>query len=397
MTRAVDAPPSHNGTAFQRPRHIATRGHDAAATRLLATLLSAPPHALLIVGPRGAGAGTLARDAAAILLCASPTHDGACGSCRACNLVRAESHADLAIVSPSGASDEIGIEPIRALASSLALLPVEGGRRIALIDRADRLSDAAQNALLKTLEEPPDRTHIILAAAEDSALMPTIRSRCATVRIGLPDAVESAELIASRLGVDAPTATRLLHIAGGRPGPLIAAGATGDAARAHAQIRRQILDLVDTPPHRRLAELAPLISDAAAILAAGLDVDAGEDEPSEGDTVDSDAGSTVAAAKAPAKRRASAKPTAAERRAAATALLRLWRGVARDLAVVSAGADGSVAFPEDLPELRLAAAKRPTAAWIASLRSVERALAALRRNASPELLLDAVALRWSRP
>ena len=180
MTRAVNAPPSRNDSVSERPRHIATRGHDAVAARLLARLIAAPPHALLIVGPRGAGAGTLARDAAALLLCAAPTNDGACGSCRACNLLRAESHADLAVVSPSGASDEIGIDPIRALASSLVLHPVEGGRRIALIDRADRMSEAAQNALLKTLEEPPDRTHIILAAAEDAALMPTIRDRKST-------------------------------------------------------------------------------------------------------------------------------------------------------------------------------------------------------------------------
>ena len=116
MTRAVDAPPSHVDMVIERPKHFATRGHDAAAARLLATLRHAPPHALLILGPRGAGAGTLARDAAALLLCAAPTHDGACGSCRSCNLVRAESHADLSVVSPSGASDEIGIEPIRALA-----------------------------------------------------------------------------------------------------------------------------------------------------------------------------------------------------------------------------------------------------------------------------------------
>ena len=306
-------------------------------------------------------------------------------------------HADLAVVSPSGASDEIGIDPIRALASSLVLHPVEGGRRIALIDRADRMSEAAQNALLKTLEEPPDRTHIILAAAEDAALMPTIRSRCSTLRIGIPDAMASAELLAGRLNVDAPTAARLLRIAGGRPGPLITAGATGDAARVHAQIRRQLLDLIDTPPHQRLARLAPLVSDATAILAAGLDADDGDDESSDGDAVVADVGAEAATAKASAKRRASAKPTAAERRASAGALLRLWRGVARDLAVLAAGAYEAIAFPEDLSELRLAAAKRPTAAWVASLRSIDRALAALRRNASPELLLDAVALRWSRP
>lgn len=388
MTKPVRVPPSRGATAPEHPLRFTARGHDGVATQLATLLTTSPPHALLVVGPRGAGAGTLARDAAAMLLCAAPTGDGACGSCRPCRLIVSGSHADLAVLEPSGAADEIGIEPIRALAASLALLPVEGGRRVALIDRADRMSESAQNALLKTLEEPPARTHIILAAAEDSALMPTIRSRCATLRIGLPEATAAAELLASRLGLDAATATRLLRIAQGRPGPLIAAGASGDAARAHAQIRRQLLDLIDTPPHKRLAHLAPLITDAAAILAAGLEAESGEEETEEGE-----AGEIATAV--PIKRRAGAKPTAAERRAAASALLRLWRGVARDLAVVAAGAEAAVAFPEDLVELRSAAAKRPAAAWVASLRSIEGALAALRRNASPELLLDAVALRWS--
>ena len=392
MSKAVRLPSSRQGEPVDSPRRFVARGHDAAAARLATLLIASPPHALLIVGPRGAGAGTLARDAAAMLLCAAPTGDGACGGCRPCRLVASGSHADLALVEPSGAADEIGIEPIRALAASLALLPVEGGRRVALVDRADRMSESAQNALLKTLEEPPARTHIILAAAEDAALMPTIRSRCATLRIGLPDAAAAAELLASRLGVDAPSATRLLRIAEGRPGPLIAAGASGDAARAHAQIRRQLLDLVDTPPHQRLAHLAPLISDAAAILAAGLEAEGGDDDDADGGEASESLAET---AKAATKRRAGAKPTAAERRAAASALLRLWRGVARDLAVVAAGAEAAVAFPEDLVELRSAAAKRPAAAWVASLRAIERALVALRRNASPELLLDAVALRWS--
>ena len=394
MTRAADAQLVRKERQPVRPEHFFVRGHDATAAHLAALLSAAPPHALLIVGPRGAGAGTLARDAAAMLLCTQSTSAGACGTCRSCRLIASESHADLAVVAPSGASDEIGIEPIRNLASSLALLSVEGGRRVALIDRADRMSEPAQNALLKTLEEPPAQTHIILAAAEDAALMPTIRSRCATVRLGLPDAAAAAELLAVRLGVDASTATRLLRISAGRPGPLITAGANGDAARAHAQIRRQVLDLIDTPPHQRLARLASLITDAATVLAAGLDADEGGEDADDGEVSDDTAAEVPA--KPTAKRRAGAKPTAAERRAAAGALLRLWRGVARDLAVVAAGAEATVAFPEDLAELRAAAAKRPADAWVVSLRSIERALSALRRNASPELLLDAVALRWSR-
>ncbi|MCX5978459.1 MAG: DNA polymerase III subunit [Chloroflexi bacterium] len=392
MARAVSTP-SDAAHPARRPARFATRGHDAAAAHLAALLADAPPHALLIVGPRGAGAGTLARDAVATLMCDAPVDGGPCGACRACRLIASGSHTDLVLISPSGASDEIGIEPIRALAAGLALFSVEGGRRIALIERADRMNEAAQNALLKTLEEPPSRTHVILAAAEDSRLMPTIRSRCAVIRIGLPDANQASELLAERLGVDAPTAVRLLRMSSGRPGPLIDAEATGDAARAHAQIRRQILDFTATSPHARLGQLGALVADARALLVAGADdgdaADGTESKDGSDDAPDVDAEPKKVS---PAKR--SAKPTPAERRAAATALLRLWRGVARDLALVSAGAVDQIAFPEDRAEIEAVAHGLPTATWGEALRAIDRALSALRRNGNPELLLDAAALSW---
>ena len=382
------------------PVSFKTRGHDEAAARLAKLLADSPPHALLIVGPRGAGAGTLARDAVATLLCTTPVGGGSCGVCRSCRLVASGSHADLALISPSGAADEIGITPIRELEQSLALLPVEGGRRIALIERADRMSEAAQNALLKTLEEPPPRTHIILSAAEDSSLMPTIRSRCASVRLGLPESAAASELLATQLGLDAASATRLLRMAGGRPGPLLEAGVTADAARAHAQLRRQLLDFVGVAPHARLRQIPALIGEASAILAAGVDTQEGDATSTDGesDTHDGepDDVAEVETKKKAAAKRSGAKPTPAERRAAAAALLRLWRGVARDLALVAAGAQSSIAFPEDLQDLTPVAARCTPAVWRDALISIDRALTAVRRNGNPELLLDAIALRWPR-
>ena len=392
MARAVSTPPDAAHPA-RRPARFATRGHDAAVAHLAALLADAPPHALLIVGPRGAGAGTLARDAVATLMCDAPVDSGPCGVCRACRLIASGSHTDLVLISPSGASDEIGIEPIRALAAGLALFSVEGGRRIALIERADRMNEAAQNALLKTLEEPPSRTHVILAAAEDSRLMPTIRSRCAVIRLGLPDAHQASELLGERLEVDAPTAVRLLRMSSGRPGPLIDAEATADAARAHAQIRRQILDFATTPPHVRLGQLGTLVADARAILVAGADDgDAGEGTVNEDGADDSPDADAESKKKSPVKR--STKATPAERRAAATALLRLWRGVARDLAFASTGAVDQISFPEDRAEIEAVAHRLPPATWGEALRAIDKTLNALRRNGNPELLLDAAALSW---
>lgn len=396
MAKAVSARASQPEAATRPPARFITRGHNAAASRVAQLITGVPPHALLIVGPCGAGAGTLARDVAATLLCATPQSDGACGECRACRLVVAESHADLARITPSGAADEIGITPIRELETSLALLPVEGGRRVALIEHAERMSEPAQNALLKTLEEPPLQTHIILVAAEDSSLLPTIRSRCAVIRLGLPETAAASGLIATRLGLDAVTASRLLRMAGGRPGPIIDAQASGDAARAHAALRRQILDFVGIAPHARLRQLPALIADASAILAVattdgeeGVTEDGGESEGA-----DSPAERAAASNTKSPTRRAGGKPTPAERRANAKALLHLWRGVARDLALVASSAPASVAFPEDLHELTPVAARCAQTTWRDALISLDRALAALRRNGNPELLLDAIALRW---
>ncbi|MEI6271688.1 MAG: DNA polymerase III subunit [Chloroflexota bacterium] len=405
MAKAVSTPTKRSAAtsrplvSARPPVSFKTRGHDEAAARLAKLLADSPPHALLIVGPRGAGAGTLARDAVATLLCTTPVGGGSCGACRSCRLVASGSHADLALIFPSGAAEEIGITPIRELEQSLALLPVEGGRRIALIERADRMSEAAQNALLKTLEEPPPRTHIILSAAEDSSLMPTIRSRCASVRLGLPESAAASELLATQLSLDAASATRLLRMAGGRPGPLLDAGVTADAARAHAQLRRQLLDFVGVAPHARLRQIPGLIGDASAILAAGVDTrESGvstDGDSENGASADDDASAEAPNQKTLAKR-SGAKPTPAERRAAAAALLRLWRGVARDLALVAAGAQNSIAFPEDLQDLTPVAARCAPSVWRDALISIDRALTAVRRNGNPELLLDAIALRWPR-
>ena len=391
MARAVSTPPDAAHPA-RRPARFVTRGHDAAAAHLAALLTGVPPHALLIVGPRGAGAGTLARDAVSTLMCGAPVDGGPCGACRSCRLISSGSHTDLVVISPTGESNTIKIDQIRALAAGLALFSVEGGRRIALIEHADLMNEDAQNALLKTLEEPPSRTHVILAAAEDSRLMPTIRSRCAVIRLGLPDANQASELLGERLGVDAPTAVRLLRMSSGRPGPLIDAEVTGDAARAHAQIRRQILDFAATQPHARLGQLSALVADARAILVAGDDDDAADGTESDDSSDDAPVVDAEPKKKSPAKR--SAKPTPAERRAAATALLRLWRGVARDLALVSTGAVDQIAFPEDRAEIEAVAFRLPPATWGVALRDIDKKLSALRRNGNPELLLDAAALSW---
>ena len=172
---------------------LLTRGHPAALAAIAAMIAGSVPHALLIAGPAGVGKTTLALDLAAGLLCDAPDPAARpCRACRGCRLVDSGRHADVHRLVPGGAGDQIRIgdrsEPeqgtIRHLISELALLPVEGGARVALIERAERLNEDAQSALLKTLEEPPPGVTIILCVDREDQLLPTVRSRCIRLRLG---------------------------------------------------------------------------------------------------------------------------------------------------------------------------------------------------------------------
>ncbi len=204
-----------------------------------------PPHAILLGGPASVGKTTLAMDLAAGLLClAQSPADRPCRACRGCRLVASGNHPDLHRLAPGGPGDQVRIDPIRTLVADLALLPVEGGARVAVIERADRMNEDAQNALLKTLEEAPAGVVIVLCADDEDRLLPTIRSRCARLRLGTVGIREIEQWLTERGIVDPPSAARVARLAGGRPGLALAyAQATPRVSlpawpHAHARLRR---------------------------------------------------------------------------------------------------------------------------------------------------------------
>lgn len=136
-------------------------------------------HALLFVGPAGIGKSLVARRLAASLACANAP--APCGSCDGCRQMAAGTHPDLLWIELPAGKKEIGIANARQLKRFVQLQAVAASRKIAVVDDADRLSIAAQNALLKSLEEPPGGASILLVTASPGTLLSTVRSRCQRV------------------------------------------------------------------------------------------------------------------------------------------------------------------------------------------------------------------------
>ncbi|HEU5204386.1 MAG TPA: AAA family ATPase [Candidatus Limnocylindrales bacterium] len=376
-----------------------TRGQPAALGAVSAMVTGTPPHAVLLSGPEGVGKTTLALDLAAGLLCtAEDPAARPCRECRACRMVDHGNHPDLHWLQPEGPGGQIVIggpdaryRGVRDLIAELALLPVEGGARVAILERADRMNEDAQSALLKTLEEPPAGVTIVLCANDEEQLLPTVRSRCARIRLGPVGGRGVEEILAEHGLADAPTAARLGRLAGGRPGLAIAYARVPEATSVRAELARALLDLVDARPSKRLEQLRSLVpraSELGSLLARGgqsLDETTLPDPPADAPN----AGSETPAAEDGARR-----VPAAERRRAAGMLIAVWVDVARDLALVAAGERAALRDPALLEEYEAIARDVPPHEVARFIGRLGRGGELLEVNVAPELLLDSLVLAW---
>ena len=308
------------------------------------------PPSLIFSGPEGVGKRTTAVGLAQALNCERVVSwaggNSACGECASCRRIARAVHADVLTIEP-GETGSIKVDQVRDAVDRAAYRPFEGRRRVVIVDEADAVLPEAQNALLKTLEEPPPASVFVLITTRPDLLLPTVRSRCQRLRFG-PLAVSE---VANLLVRDHQVAADQAHAA--------AAAADGSVGRALAALEGDD-DVVDA-------------RDAAARLLQG------------------------AAASADPRRRLDAARTLAGGSSDRDELARRLRAVSsllRDLGVLLSRADDRALANADLkPQLHALLRAFDGERTIRAFSAVDRALDVLQRNASPKIVADWVALQ----
>ena len=229
MTKPATIPEASQANAALPAHGWPVWGHDAAVSALQdAIRRDRVRHAYLFAGPDGVGKTTVATAFARALVCQSPPAAGlSCGVCLSCRKVGRGVHPDVqtySLATQAAASEKSGgkntsltIETVREIAAGTALRPTESRWRAILVEDAETLQEVAQEAFLKTLEEPPRFVVLILLCNDPELLLPTIRSRCETIDLRrTPRAAVVASLLAA--GVPVATAETIADQAGGLPG-----------------------------------------------------------------------------------------------------------------------------------------------------------------------------------
>jgi DNA polymerase III subunit delta' len=328
--------------------------------RLLALLARAIaqntlPPSLLFAGPRGVGKRLTALALAETINCPTPVSVpgfpvDACGECASCRRIARGVHPDVLIVEP-GDMGSIKIDQARDIVDRAGYRPFEGRRRLVVIDEAEAMGADAQDALLKTLEEPPPASVFVLVSAMPDALLPTVRSRCQRLRFGELSPAEVAEALVRDHDYEESEARASAADAGGSIGRALSAAET-DAAEAR-EMARHVL------------EQAARLHDPARRIDLARDV-----TPTGG------------------------KMSPAAERDQLAACLRALASLLRDIGLLGAQGDAAMLANADLaPQLRVLAGTFDSDRTVRAYASVDQALAALERNASAKVVADWLVLQ----
>ena len=174
------------------------------------------PHALSLIGPSFIGKQNFAVSFANFILCSSPLKKAPCGKCKSCYLSRSGNHPDCVIIKPESKRKNINVDSIRVLETFFSQTSQQGGWKIVIISPAESMNTNAANALLKTLEEPKEKTLIMLVCHDSSRLLITIKSRCQKLIFPVPDRSKVKFWLEKKLP-DIQNINELIDHANGRP------------------------------------------------------------------------------------------------------------------------------------------------------------------------------------
>jgi DNA polymerase-3 subunit delta' len=226
------------------------------------------PPSLIFAGPAGVGKRRTALATAQLVNCTAPILDtndielDACGTCAACTRIARGVHGDVLIVEP-GDNGSIKTEQVREIIDRAGYRPFEGRRRVVIVDEADALVVSAQNAMLKTLEEPPSLSMFILVTSRPDSLLPTVRSRCPRLgfrALTVPE-IATALMQQGRTEIDARATAAAAEGSLGRAMALSASDLVGAREVAQAVLTRAAA----TPdPRRRIEGAKDLLSNTGS-------------------------------------------------------------------------------------------------------------------------------------